>query len=59
MYIMVIVDFSRYVDNDQYLYVVDSNNSIHNTCTFGDNTILNIFVVNLRDSCIYFLCLNV
>lgn len=44
MCIMVIVDFSRYVDNDQYLYVVGSNNSIHNTRTFVDNTILNIFV---------------
>lgn len=48
---MVIVDFSRYIDNDQYLYVVGSNNSIHNTSTCVDIVILNTIVSNL--CCIY------
>lgn len=54
MCIMVIVDFSRYVDNDQYLYVAGSNNDIHNTRIFMDSNILNIFMLNRCDSCIYF-----
>lgn len=52
---MVIVDFGRYVDNDQYLYVGGSNNSAHNTSVLvRDYVVLNNFVYNLYDNgCIY------